>query len=104
MLVSVTERTREIGIRKSIGAKKSDILWQFMIEAVILSEIGGLIGIIIGLGIGFLVKALTPVPTAVPVWTVIIGLLFCSIVGIVFGVYPASKAAKMNPITALRYE
>ncbi len=104
MLVSVTERTREIGIRKSIGAKKSDILWQFMIEAVILSEIGGLIGIFIGLGIGFLVKSLTPVPSAVPVWTVIIGLLFCSFVGIVFGVYPASKAAKLNPITALRYE
>jgi len=104
MLVSVTERTREIGIRKSVGAKRSDILWQFLIEAIVLSELGGLIGIILGLGIGKLVDALTPVPAAVPVWTVFLGLIFCSFVGLVFGVYPAMKAARMDPITALRYE
>ncbi|HNY89952.1 MAG TPA: ABC transporter permease [bacterium] len=104
MLVSVTERTREIGIRKSVGAKRSDILWQFLIEAIVLSELGGLIGIMLGLGIGKLVDALTPIPAAVPVWTVFLGLIFCSFVGLVFGVYPALKAARMDPITALRYE
>ena len=104
MLVSVTERTREIGIRKSIGAKSRDILWQFLIEAIVLSEIGGVIGILLGLGIGKLVEAVSPVPAAVPVWTVIVGLLFCSAVGLLFGVYPASKAARLNPIVALRYE
>ena len=104
MLVSVTERTREIGIRKSVGAKRSDILWQFLIEAIVLSEVGGLIGIVLGLGIGKLVDVLTPVPAAVPIWTVFLGLIFCSFVGLVFGVYPAMKAAKLDPIVALRYE
>ncbi|NLP08780.1 FtsX-like permease family protein [bacterium] len=104
MLVSVTERTREIGIRKSIGAKRRDILWQFLIEAVVLSEVGGVIGIVIGLGLGKLVQALSPIPAAVPVWTVLVGLIFCSFVGLLFGVYPATKAARLNPITALRYE
>jgi len=104
MLVSVTERTREIGIRKSIGAKRSDIMWQFLIEAIVLSEFGGIIGILLGLGIGKFVEILTPIPADVPLWTVILGLLFCSFVGLVFGVYPASKAARMDPIEALRYE
>ncbi len=104
MLVSVTERTREIGIRKSIGAKRSDILWQFLIEAIVLSEVGGVIGIVIGLGIGKLVQALSPIPAAVPIWTVLVGLIFCSFVGLLFGVYPATKAARLDPITALRYE
>ena len=104
MLVSVTERTREIGIRKSIGAKRGDILWQFLIEAVVLSEIGGVIGIFLGLGIGKLVEVATPVPADVPTWTVILGLVFCSAVGMMFGVYPATKAARLDPIEALRYE
>lgn len=104
MLVSVTERTREIGIRKSVGAKRSDILWQFLIEAIVLSEVGGVIGIFCGLGIGKLVDLLTPVPAAVPVWTVFLGLIFCSVVGLIFGVYPAAKAARMDPIVALRHE
>jgi len=104
MLVSVTERTREIGIRKSIGAKRRDILWQFLIEAVVLSEFGGLIGILIGLGIGKLVEILTPIPADVPVWTVVLGLAFCSAVGLIFGVYPATKAAKLDPIESLRFE
>ncbi|MBN1561809.1 ABC transporter permease [candidate division KSB1 bacterium] len=104
MLVSVTERTREIGIRKSIGAKRRDILWQFLIEAIVLSEIGGIIGIFIGLGIGKLVEVLTPVPADVPAWTVVLGLVFCSTVGLIFGVGPATKAARMDPIEALRYE
>lgn len=104
MLVSVTERTREIGIRKSLGAKRRDILWQFMIEAVVLSEFGGVIGIFMGLGVGKLVQAVSPVPAAVPMWTVILGLAFCSAVGLIFGVYPATKAARLDPITALRFE
>ena len=104
MLVSVTERTREIGIRKSIGAKRGDILWQFLIESIVLSEIGGLIGILLGLGIGKLVEMATPVPADVPTWTVILGLVFCSAVGMIFGVYPATKAARLDPIEALRYE
>ncbi len=104
MLVSVTERTREIGIRKSIGAKRRDILWQFLIEAIVLSEIGGVVGILFGLGIGKLVEMATPVPADVPVWTVVLGLIFCSAVGMMFGVYPATKAARLDPIEALRYE
>jgi len=104
MLVSVTERTREIGIRKSLGARRRDILWQFLIEAVVLSEVGGILGILFGLAIAKMVDALAPVPAAVPVVTVILGLLFCSAVGMIFGVYPATKAARLDPITALRYE
>lgn len=104
MLVSVTERTREIGIRKSLGAKRRDILWQFLIEAVVLSEFGGVIGIIIGLAFGKFIELVTPVPTEVPMWTVFIGLIFCSAVGMVFGVYPATKASKLDPIEALRHE
>ncbi len=104
MLVSVTERTREIGIRKSLGAKRRDILWQFLIEAIVLSQLGGLIGTLIGIGIGKLVATISPVPAAIPVWTVVLGLVFCSGVGLIFGVYPATKAARMDPITALRFE
>lgn len=104
MLVSVTERTREIGIRKSLGAKRRDILWQFLIEAVVLSEFGGIIGIAVGLGLAKLVALISPIPAAVPVWTVVLGLAFCSFVGMVFGVYPATKAARLDPITALRFE
>ena len=104
MLVSVTERTREIGIRKAIGARRRDILWQFLIESIVLSEIGGVIGILIGLGISKFVELTTPVPADVPTWTVVLGLIFCSTVGMIFGVYPATKAARLEPIEALRYE
>ncbi|MDZ7723716.1 MAG: ABC transporter permease [candidate division KSB1 bacterium] len=104
MLVSVTERTREIGIRKAIGAKRRDILWQFMVEAVVLSQVGGVVGILLGILIGKVVEMSAPVPAAIPTGTVILGLLFCSVVGIVFGVYPATKASKLEPIHALRYE
>jgi putative ABC transport system permease protein len=104
MLVSVTERTREIGIRKSVGAQKSDILSQFMIEAVILCEIGGAVGVLAGIGGGNVVSILTDSPAVVPWDWVGIGLLSCSVVGFVFGVYPAWKAANLDPIEALRYE
>jgi putative ABC transport system permease protein len=104
MLVSVTERTREIGIRKSIGAQKSDILSQFMIEAVILCEIGGAVGVIAGIAGGNVVSVLTNAPAVIPWDWVGIGLLSCSIVGFVFGVYPAWKASNLDPIEALRYE
>ncbi len=104
MLVSVTERTREIGIRKAIGAKKRNILFQFLIEAVTLCQFGGIIGIVLGLGVGNLAgKALNAAP-AVPLDWVLAGIGLCVLVGIGFGTYPAYKAANLNPIEALRYE
>jgi len=104
MLVSVTERTREIGIRKAIGAQKADILRQFLIEAVILSEIGGLIGILFGVLGGNVVSMLMEVPAIFPWDWAGIGIAVCSLVGILFGVYPAWKASALDPIDALRYE
>ena len=104
MLVTVTERTREIGIRKALGAKRSDILWQFLIEATVLSGIGGTLGILLGFSIGKLVGVLSPLPAVVPIWTIFLGLGFSSVVGLFFGIYPATKAARLDPIVALHYE
>ena len=104
MLVSVTERTREIGIRKAIGAKKRNVLWQFLIESVFISAVGGLIGIAFGFALGKLVAAVSPLPSTVSLWSIALGLGFSSAVGIFFGLYPASKAARLNPIDALHYE
>ncbi len=104
MLVSVTERTREIGIRKAIGARKNNVLVQFLIEAVVLCEFGGLIGIVLGVLGGNIVALLMSVPAIIPYDWVVIGLVVCSIVGIVFGTYPAWKAANLDPIESLRYE
>jgi putative ABC transport system permease protein len=104
MLVSVTERTREIGIRKAIGAKSGSILMQFLIEAIILCELGGIVGIILGIIAGNLVGIFLSSPVIIPYDWAIIGLIVCSAVGIIFGVYPAHKASKLNPIDALRYE
>ncbi len=104
MLVSVTERTREIGIRKAIGAKKRNILNQFLVEAIILCQIGGIAGIVLGIFTGNLLGIYLKTNVVIPVDWVFIGLLICMIVGIIFGVYPAYKAAKLNPIDALRYE
>ncbi|RMF70226.1 MAG: FtsX-like permease family protein [Calditrichaeota bacterium] len=104
MLVSVTERTREIGIRKAIGAKRRDIMLQFLIEAVLICEIGGLIGVVLGLVVGKLIGVFTSLPAAVPVWSIFLGLGFVSLVGIFFGIYPAAKAARLQPVDALSYE
>lgn len=104
MLVSVKERTREIGLRKAVGAKKRDILLQFLIEAISLSLTGGLIGIGFGIGIALLIPRFTFLPTMVSLWSVMIAFLFSAAVGIFFGVYPARKAATLDPIQALRYE
>jgi putative ABC transport system permease protein len=104
MLVAVTERTREIGIRKALGAKPESILTQFLLEAVILCNIGGVIGVAVGFGLGNLVAVFTHFDVSVPLQWAVIGLLFCSAVGIGFGLLPAVRAARLHPIDALRYE
>ena len=104
MLVAVTERTREIGIRKALGAKPVSILTQFLLEAVILCNIGGMIGVLVGFGLGNLVAVFTHFEVSVPMQWAVIGLLFCSAVGIVFGLLPAIRASQLHPIDALRYE
>ena len=104
MLVSVTERTREIGVRRAIGAKKSQILSQFLIEAIILSVLGGLIGVALGVTIPLWLSKVMNLPAAVPLWSIVLGLLFCAFVGIVFGLWPAVRAARLDPVEALRHE
>jgi putative ABC transport system permease protein len=104
MLVSVKERTREIGIRKAIGARSGDIMKQFLIEAIFLTGSGGLIGVLVGFGIALIVKAATPLPAAVSPWSVVLGLSVSAAIGLFFGIAPARKAARMDPIVSLRYE
>jgi putative ABC transport system permease protein len=104
MLVSVKERTREIGIRKAIGARSGDILKQFLIEAVFLTGTGGLIGVLAGFGVALIVRAATPLPAAVSPWSVVLGLSVSATIGLFFGIVPAQKAAHMDPIVSLRYE
>ena len=104
MLVAVTERTREIGIRKSLGARRKDILLQFLIESVVLSAFGGLIGLGIAYGISWLLVKFTPIPAAMPFWAVAMALIVSSATGAIFGIYPAWKAARLDPIVALRAE
>jgi putative ABC transport system permease protein len=104
MLVSVKERTREIGIRKALGARSSDILKQFLMEALFLTGSGGLLGIVIGFSIAFLVKAASGLPASVTPWSVITGFIVSVSVGLFFGIFPARKAARVDPIVSLRYE
>ncbi|HEY3399645.1 MAG TPA: ABC transporter permease [Geothrix sp.] len=104
MLVSVTERTREIGIRKALGATRRDIAMQFLVEAVSLTGVGGAIGIAVGLGIAMLVRLVFEFPAAAPMWSIVLGFGVSTAVGLIFGLWPALKAAKQDPIEALRYE
>jgi putative ABC transport system permease protein len=104
MLVSVTERTREIGIRKALGAKRKQILWQFLLEAVVLCNLGGVLGVVVGFGLGNIVTLFTEFPVNVPMDWAVRGLVFCTVVGLTFGLWPAVKASKLSPIEALRHE
>ena len=104
MLVSVTERTREIGVRKALGARRQDILVQFLIESATLSLVGGLIGVLVGIGVAKVITAIVAFPSSVQLWSVLVGLFVATSVGIFFGVYPASRAAQLDPIVALRAE
>ena len=104
MLVSVTERTREIGVRKALGAKQRDVLLQFLIESGTMALMGGAIGVLCGIGVGKLITVAIGFPTSVPIWAIFLGLFLAGSVGIFFGVYPAGKAAKLDPVTALRAE
>jgi putative ABC transport system permease protein len=104
MTISVTERTREIGIRKALGARRREILWQFLLEAVFLTSIGGLLGIALGSLIGLIVHLAAGFPVSLPWWSFAIGIGFSASVGIFFGLWPAFKASRLDPIDALRYE
>jgi putative ABC transport system permease protein len=104
MVVSVTERTREIGIRKAIGATRRDIMWQFLVEAVTLTIVGGALGLIAGGAIAWSVDNFTPVPAVIPLWSVFAAITAAAFTGIVFGLFPAVRAARLDPVHALRYE
>jgi putative ABC transport system permease protein len=104
MLVSVTERTREVGIRKALGARRADIIWQFLVEAVTLSSVGGVIGIGVGFALASIISLISPLPYAIEIWSVVVGFLVTVAVGVFFGLYPAYKASLLDPVEALRYE
>jgi putative ABC transport system permease protein len=104
MMVSVTDRTREIGVRKAMGATRREIMWQFLVEAATLTLLGGLIGVVVGLGVGEVLKAVLQTGSGVPIWSAVVACLVSVAIGLVFGVMPATRAAKLDPIEALRYE
>jgi putative ABC transport system permease protein len=104
MMISVTERTREIGVRKALGATRATILWQFLVEAVTLTGIGAIIGLVLGTGVAMLIKSVTPVAASVPPIAIVLALGASCFTGILFGMLPAARAAKLDPVAALRYE
>jgi putative ABC transport system permease protein len=104
MLVAVTERTREIGVRKALGAPRRAILLQFLLEALLLTAGGGALGVLLGAGVSWIVHALSPLPTFVSVWSVVVGLLVSTMIGVFFGLYPAMRASRLDPVESLRYE
>ena len=105
MLMSVTQRTREIGVRRAIGARKRDVIWQFLTEAIVLTGSGGVIGVLLGVGISLLINLAVPsLPSSIPLWSIILAVTVSMSVGLLFGMYPAIKAAQLDPVEALRYE
>ena len=104
MLVSVTERTREIGLKKALGARRRQILGQFLTEAAVLSLLGGILGIIVGIILARVISLVVEIPVAISVPAILVAIIFSSLVGVVFGLLPSIKASKLNPIDALRYE
>jgi putative ABC transport system permease protein len=104
MLISVTERTREIGIRKALGATRIEILWQFLVEAGVLTVLGGAAGLLMGAGLAWLVATLTPLPASIPLWSVAVSLLAAAVTGMAFGLFPALRASRMHPVEALSHE
>src|SRR5688500_16580728 len=104
MMISVTERTREIGVRKALGATRREIMFQFLVEAATLTLVGGACGMVLGALIAWLIRALTPLPAAIPLWSILAAVFASAITGVFFGLYPASKASRLDPVEALRYE
>ena len=104
MMISVTERTREIGVRKALGATRREIMFQFLVEAATLTLVGGGVGMVLGALVAWLIRAATPLPAAIPLWSVVAAIVASTITGIFFGLYPASKASRLDPVEALRYE
>jgi putative ABC transport system permease protein len=104
MMISVTERTREIGVRKALGATRGEIMFQFLVEAATLTLVGGACGMLLGALIAWIIRAATPLPAAIPLWSVVLAVLASTVTGVFFGLYPASKASRLDPVEALRYE
>jgi putative ABC transport system permease protein len=104
MMISVTERTREIGVRKALGATRREILFQFLVEASSLTLLGGGIGLAVGALLAWAIAKFTPIPAAVPLWSVVAALVMSAVTGVFFGMYPATKASRLDPVEALRYE